>query len=274
MSGAGAIRIEAASFSHQGGRDYNEDFLGDCEAVGALRMFVLADGAGGQGGGDVASRTAVEAAEAAFRELPVFSPDTVRRCIQRANQAVVDRQKSESRLARMASTMVLVLISYRRSQALLGNLGDSRCYVFRGERVTAQSQDHSLVQRFIDAGLYPAEKLREHPQRNVLYASLGANEDQAQPYVSEEPVALQPGDGLLLCSDGVWELLEDTRLGELHAASTSADAWCDRLVAAVQTCMPPRHDNYSGYVLRCLPALSSDEDTIPPGTRAGWVPEK
>jgi serine/threonine protein phosphatase PrpC len=274
MSDAGAIRVEAASFSHQGGRDYNEDFLGDCEAVGALRLFMLADGAGGQGGGDVASRTAVRAAEAAFRELPVFSPDTVRRCIQRANQAVLDRQKSESRLARMASTMVLALISYQRSQALLGNLGDSRCYVFRGDRVTAQSQDHSLVQRFIEAGLYPAEKLREHPQRNVLYASLGANEDEALPYVSEEPVALQPGDGLLLCSDGVWELLEDTQLGVLHAASTSAETWRDRLVAAVQARMPPRHDNYSGYVLRCLPALSSDEDTIPPGTRAGWVPNE
>jgi PPM family protein phosphatase len=273
MSSAGAIRIEAASFSHQGGRDYNEDTLGDCEAVGALRLFVLADGAGGQGGGDVASRTAVMAAHAAFRQLPVFSADTVRRCIQQAHEAVIDKQKAESRLARMASTVVMLLISYQRSQALLGNLGDSRCYVFRGDQVTARSHDHSLVQRFVDAGLYPAEKLREHPQRNVLYASLGANEDGAQPYLTEEPVALEPGDGVLLCSDGVWELLDDVRLGELHAGSADVESWRDRLAAAVQACMPAGHDNYSAYLLRCAPALSSDEDTIPPGTRPAWVPE-
>lgn len=273
MSGAGAIRIEAASFSHQGGRDYNEDSLGDCEAVGALRLFALADGAGGQGGGDVASRTAVMSAQAAFRQLPAFSAETVRRCIAQAHQAVLDSQKADPRLARMASTVVLFLVSYQRSQALFGNLGDSRCYVFRGQRVTAQSRDHSLVQRFVDAGLYPAEKLREHPQRNVLYASLGANQEQADPYLPEEPVALEPGDGVLLCSDGVWELLDEERLGELHASCADVETWRDRLAEAVQERMPAGHDNFSAYLLRCLPALSSDEDTIPPGTRPAWVPQ-
>ncbi len=273
MSGLGAVRLEAASFSHPGGRDYNEDFLGDCEAMGALRMFVLADGAGGLGGGDVASETAVKAAQSAFRELPVFSTDTVLRCIRQADLAVLARQKSEPRLARMASTMVLLLVSYQSSQALMGNLGDSRAYVFRGDQVIAQSRDHSLVQRFIDAGLYPAEKLRDHPQRNVLYASLGARGIEDQPHVSEEPIALRPGDGLLLCSDGVWELLQDAQLGELHASSGNVETWRDRLSDAVQACMPAGHDNFSAYVLRCLPASSSDEDTMPPGARPAWRPE-
>lgn len=273
MSGAGAIRIAATSFSHAGGREYNEDALGECEAVGALRLFVLADGVGGHGGGDVASRVAVQAALAAFRQLPEFSTDTLRRCIVRAHQAVVERQSSEPGLAHMASTIALVLVSYQRSQALLGNLGDSRCYVFRGDEVKAQSRDHSLVQSFIDAGLYPAKRLREHPQRNVLYASLGANEGQALPYLSSEPVALQPGDGLLLCSDGVWELLEDDLLAELHAASADVDTWADGLVAAIRAGMPADHDNFSALALRCLPAISSDDDTLPPGMKAAWVPE-
>ena len=272
-SGAAAIRIEATSFSHQGGRDYNEDALGDCEAMGALRLFVLADGVGGQRGGEVASRIAVQAAQAAFRQMPEFSTDTVRRCIQQANQAIVDRQKAEPGLARMASTVALLLVSYQRGQALLGNLGDSRCYVFRKSEVVVRSQDHSLVQRFVDAGLYPAERLREHPQRNVLYASLGANEDQAPPYLTEEPISLQPGDGVLLCSDGVWELLADARIGELHADSTDVDTWRDRIVEAVRTGMPADHDNFSAFVLRCQAAESSDEDTLPPGARAAWVPE-
>lgn len=271
MSSPGAIRIEAASFSHEGGRTYNEDFLGECEAVGALRLFVLADGAGGQGGGDVAAQTAVAAAQTAFRQLPVFSPETIRRCIQQAGQAVVDRQKDETRLATMASTVVMLLVSYQRGAALLGNLGDSRCYVFRGRQVAAQSLDHSVVQRFVDAGLYPAEQLRAHPKRNVLYASLGANQDLTPPYFSQEPVPLQPGDGVLLCSDGVWELLQDIELGELHASSTNAQDWRDRLEAAVRASMPAGHDNYSAFLLRCLPAESSEDDTIPPGMRAAWT---
>lgn len=273
MASAGAIQIAATSFSHAGGREYNEDALGECEAVGALRLFVLADGVGGHRGGDIASRIAVRAAQDAFRELPEFSTDTLRRCIVRADQAVAERQKAEPNLAQMASTIALVLVSYQRSQALLGNLGDSRCYVFRGNQVVAQSRDHSLVQNFIDAGLYPAGRLREHPKRNILYASLGANDERALPYLSSEPVALEPDDGLLLCSDGVWELLEDDRLAELHAASEDVHAWADGLVAAVRAAMPPDHDNFSAFALRCLPAVSSDDDTLPPGMKAAWVPE-
>lgn len=268
MSSPGGIRIEATSFSYEGGRDYNEDFLGDSEAVGALRLFVLADGAGGQGGGDVASRIAVVAAQAAFQQLPAFSIETLRRCIRQAHEAVMDKQKDELRLAHIATTVVMLLVNYQRGEALLGGLGDSRCYVFRGSRTAAQSHDHSLVQRLIDAGLYPAKDLREHPKRNVLYASLGANEPEAQPYLSDEPVALQAGDGMLLCSDGVWELLEDAQLGAIHASSTTVDDWRDRLLVAIQACMPAAHDNYSAFLVRCLPALFSDDDTIPPGTSA------
>jgi PPM family protein phosphatase len=273
MTSAGAIRIAAASFSHAGGRDYNEDALGDCEAAGALRLFVLADGVGGHGGGDVASRIAVQAAQEAFLQLPVFSPDTLRHCIRQADRAVAAQQASAARVAHMASTVAVLLINYERGHALFGNLGDSRGYVFRGSQAKVHTRDHSLVQRFVDAGLYPAERLRQHPRRNVLYASLGANEDLADPYVSAEPIDLQPGDGLMLCSDGVWELLEDARLGELHATSADAGAWSEALAGAIRASMPPDHDNYSACLLRCLPGLSSDDDTIPPGLRAAWQPD-
>jgi len=270
MTGAGAIRIEATSFSHEGGRDYNEDALGDCEAGGTLRLFVLADGLGGHGGGDVASRIAVQAVQASFLQLPVFSPDTLRHCIRQADREVAVQRGRASEVAHMASTVALLLINSERGHALFGNLGDSRGYVFRGSQARVHTRDHSLVQRFVDAGLYPAERLRQHPRRNMLYASLGANDDAADPYVSTEPIDLQPGDGLMLCSDGVWELLEDARLGELHAASADAGAWREMLVGAIRASMPPDHDNYSAFLLRCLPGLSSDDDTIPPGVRAAW----
>jgi serine/threonine protein phosphatase PrpC len=255
-----AMRIDVSRFSDPGGRDYNEDSVADCEAFGAVRLFMVADGAGGQGGGDVASQTAVAAARAEFIGFPVFAPDTLRRCMARADEAIRAKQKNEPRLARMASTFVALMVNYQRRQVLMGNLGDSRCYVFRGDRVIAQSYDHSLVQRFVDAGLYPLEKLREHPKRNVLYASLGANEEGVSPYLTETPIELQPGDGALLCSDGVWELLDDAVLGQLHATSATVESWRDRLVSAVRQCMPAGHDNFSAVMLRCLPANLTEDD--------------
>ncbi len=268
MRNSGGLRLESASFSHDGGRDYNEDAVGDSDAFGAVRLFMLADGAGGQGGGDVAARTAITAARSEFMRLPAFSPDTLRRCMATADQAVRAKQREEVRLARMASTFVALLVDYRLRHALIGNIGDSRCYVFRGENVVAQSYDHSLVQRFIDAGLYPAEKLRVHPKRNVLYASLGANEEAVEPYVSETSVDLLPGDGILLCSDGVWELVDEATLGRLHAMSRSAGQWRDHVVAAVRGRMAPGHDNFSALLIRCetcqVSASDDDDRTMPP----------
>ena len=260
MSSPSALRIASLSFTFSGGRDYNEDAVDQFEAFGAVRLFVLADGAGGQGGGDIASKTAVEAARAVFLGLPVFSPDTIQLCIEKADQAVLQRQKKDPRLAHMASTIVVLMINYERRQALLGNLGDSRGYIFRGGQVIAQSYDHSLVQRFIDAGLYPVEKLRQHPRRNVLYASLGANSEQIAPFLTQSPIDLQPGDGALLCSDGVWELLDDVTLGELHRTSETLEIWRDRLQGLVQKSMPAGHDNFSAVLIRALAQDDAEPD--------------
>jgi PPM family protein phosphatase len=271
MNTAGELRLDSASFTHDGGRDYNEDAVGESDAFGAVRLFMLADGAGGQGGGDVAARTAIAAAKAEFMRLPAYSSDTLRRCMTTADLAVRKRQTEETRLARMASTFVALLVDCRQRKALIGNLGDSRCYVFRRDRVIAQSYDHSLVQRFIDAGLYPAEKLREHPKRNVLYASLGANEETIDPFVSDVSIELTDGDGILLCSDGVWEVVDEATLGKLHAMSDSPQQWRDHVVAAVRGRMAPGHDNFSALLVRCVanaPADASDDDddqkTMPP----------
>ena len=260
MSSTRALRVASLSFTHCGGRDYNEDAVEQCEAFGAVHLFMLADGAGGQGGGDVASKTAMETARAVFLGLPVFSPDTLQLCMEKADEAIVSKQKNEPRLAHMASTFVAVMINYERRQALLGNLGDSRCYIFRGAQIIAQSYDHSLVQRFIDAGLYPAAKLRQHPRRNVLYASLGANSERIAPYLTATPVDLQPGDAALLCSDGVWELLEDALLCELNRSSETLEIWRDRLQAQVQASAPPGHDNFSAMLVRVLSYETHDLD--------------
>lgn len=256
-----ALRIESLSFTHPGGRDYNEDSLDECDAFGVVRLFMLADGAGGQGGGDVASRSAIEAARAAFLGFPVFSPDMLRLCMEKADEAICAKQKTASRLANMASTFVAMLVNDERGEAFVGNLGDSRCYVFRGGRIIVQSYDHSLVQRFVDAGMFPVEKLREHPRRNVLYASLGANSEKIPPFTTQEPIELQPGDGVMLCSDGVWELLDDATLVELATTSGTLLEWRNRLQSLVKTSMPPGHDNFSAILVKVYTSENHHETT-------------
>jgi PPM family protein phosphatase len=140
--------------------------------------------------------------------------------------------------------------------------------VFRGDSIISQSYDHSLVQRFVDAGLYPADKLRQHPKRNVLYASLGSNPEGVEPHISEEAVVLQEGDGLLLCSDGVWELIDEPTLAHLHSISPTVESWRDLVLSAVRGRMAPGHDNFSALLVRCASApANSAEDfdrTMPP----------
>jgi PPM family protein phosphatase len=267
MTMRSAFRLDSATFTHDGGRDYNEDAVGDSDTHGSVKLFMLADGAGGQGGGDVAAKTAISAARAEFLRLPAYSTHTIQRCIAAADAAIRSKQSGDPRLSRMASTFVAALVDQMQMETILANLGDSRGYVFRGKQIIAQSYDHSLVQRFIDAGLYPADKLRAHPKRNVLYASLGANEEVIEPYVSPGPVALQDGDGILLCSDGVWELVDEAILARLHSMSTTVSDWRDVLVAAVRGRMAPGHDNFSALLIRCVAVALSNEDeqkTVPP----------
>ena len=97
----------------------------------------------------------------------------------------------------------------------------------------------------------------------MLYASLGANEEGVHPYVTEAPIPLQAGDSLLLCSDGVWELLEDQVLIELCNNSATLADWQQGLQQQVQAVADPDKDNYSAILLRCHavdPAQRSDDE--------------
>lgn len=247
---AGELMLEVASFSYPGGRQYNEDAVGDVVAVEALRYFSLADGAGGLGGGGVASAVAIGAARSAFTATPGFGRETLLTCIAAAQQAVKARQATDPRLSRMASTFVSLLVDCTRRLALMASLGDSRCYVCRNRQIVARSIDHSLVQRFVDAGLYPEEKLRQHPKRNVLYASLGANDEGVPAFVSADSLPLQPGDGALLCSDGVWEILEDDEIATRVCGDGDARFVAAELASTITARMGPEHDNFSGVVIR------------------------
>jgi serine/threonine protein phosphatase PrpC len=143
--------------------------------------------------------------------------------VTEANRAVNDRARKTR--TDMGTTCVAALVI--GSDAFIANVGDSRCYHISGGQIKQVSVDHSLVQRFVDAGQITQEEARVHPQKNYIYRTIG---DKPQVEVDLFPVSLRPGDFLVLCSDGLSGMIEDAQIHRSVADAAHPQAACERLV--------------------------------------------
>ena len=242
-----AVEIEIVAISKQGGRRYNEDVHGHWHD-GRFVACLVADGAGGHGGGDVASATARDHLLGAFARAPTLDPAFLHSLVEQANDAVVARQKEGEKLAAMRTTVVMVAVDLHTDEVVWAHCGDSRAYLFRGGQMLARTTDHSVVQQMVAGGMLDDEGARAHPQRNLLLSALGAADGVIDIAVSQ-PMPLQPGDVLLLCSDGVWEPLGDAWLARTLQASPSPAVWLQQIDGAITTHAKPDHDNYTAVAL-------------------------
>lgn len=265
------MEIEIVTLSRQGGRNYNEDVHGHWHDERYVACLV-ADGAGGHGGGDVAAATARTSMLAGFSAAPSLDEASLRALVEQANLDVVARQAEGGKLAGMRSTIVFAAIDLEQQVLAWVHSGDSRAYLFRGGAVVARTTDHSLVQQMVAGGMLDEEGARLHPQRNMLLSALGSVEEAPDITVSDR-MRLLPGDVLLLCSDGVWEPLGDEVLVDTLHASRTPSQWTELLDAQVKSHAKPGHDNYTvltlwviaddGDATRLLPA--GGEVTMPAG---------
>ncbi|UUZ53661.1 protein phosphatase 2C domain-containing protein [Massilia sp. H-1] len=131
----------------------------------------------GHEGGEIASKVVVDSVLTRFRQSPAFGSEALLGYAASASSDVAKRKKHEPRLADMSTTVAALLIDRARGQALWAHLGDTRIYLFRNARLHTMSKDHSMTQQLIDAGYARAEQLRLHPQRNILFAAIGAEGD-------------------------------------------------------------------------------------------------
>jgi serine/threonine protein phosphatase PrpC len=210
-------------------RDYSDLFSDLAMTVGVV---AVADGVGGNSAGDVASRLTVEALAdygaglrqtAANGQIPDPVP-WVTQAAAAANHAVYRERQAAS--SDMGCTLVMAL--FVGSAATLLNVGDSRAYRLRPQGMTQVTVDHSLVQRLIDIGQLTREEARHHPQKSIIYRVMGDTPDLAYDIYE---VFLQAGDALLLCSDGLSDMVEDDVLWQVWRAAASPDEACQRLVA-------------------------------------------
>jgi serine/threonine protein phosphatase PrpC/rubrerythrin len=206
---------EDSLFAMQGARTYNA-------LPQQFGLFVVADGMGGHANGQDASRLAIQTI--INYVLPRVSSDNqvddqaflnlLLEGVQQANQAVHQRNLEER--ADMGTTMTAALIV--GSVAYVANVGDSRTYLYREpEGLTKITQDHSVVASLVEAGIIKPDDIYTHPKRNQIYRSLG---EKPSVDVDLFRVPLQPGDKLLLCSDGLWDMVRDPEIQRLMSAPT------------------------------------------------------
>jgi PPM family protein phosphatase len=241
------LEVEIVALSRQGGRSYNEDVFGHWND-GHFVACLVADGAGGHGGGDVASATVRSSVLDAFSRSPTIDTGVLRALIEQANLAVVARQSESSALSAMRTTVVLVAIDIERNEMAWAHCGDSRAYLFRRGTIIARTKDHSLVQQLVISGMLDDEGARLHPTRNVLLAALGSVDEPLDVAICG-PMTLQQGDVVLICSDGLWEPLGDALLAETLRASPSPSTWLELLEQKVKAMAKPGHDNYTALTL-------------------------
>ena len=230
----------APPLSHAGGRSTNQDCAGWREADG-YTCWVLADGLGGHASGEIASEAAIEGALTAFEARPGTDPATLQRCMDRAQEVVRALQVGNPDLVSMRTTLVVLAAS--DSEARWSHIGDSRLYAFREGYVDARTSDHSVPQALVDAGELAPEDVRGHPDRNRILRALGGP-DLPKASVSESRT-IRPGDAFLLCSDGLWELVDEDEMQRTLASASSPDAWLTAMEHLLNSRASGHHDNYT-----------------------------
>ena len=243
----GDYELEVATHSDIGTeRPNNEDACGALAEGAACAVVVVADGVSGGNGGEVASQMAVEVLLRAYREEPAATPAGQRlyRAVQQANIEIYDRAVSVPELRGMATTLTAVVVE--RGALTAVHVGDTRLYLLRDGAITQLTKDHTVAAEKVRMKVLSREKARLHPDRSVLTRSVGRELIVARDRLTQR---LQQHDVLLLCSDGLYNVLGDPELAALTSGGDAA-AVSRALVDAANRRGTP--DNVTAAVVRVV----------------------
>jgi protein phosphatase len=219
-------------------------------------LLVVADGIGGHQAGEVASRMAVEHIKRHFADwfAPTGDPKQTRRltpgnvtrkldelqndlqtdlepeskirsALTLANRSILNYAEQHPAAAGLGTTVTMALV--QGASAWIANVGDSRAYLLHDGKLTQITHDHSVVANLIAAGQLEADAVYTHPKRNLIFRSLGGHSGVE---VDLFPVTLAAGDSLVLCSDGLWEMVRDDAIAATVTAAPSVEDACRNLV--------------------------------------------
>lgn len=195
-------------------RDINEDSYYVSDSI-----LIVADGMGGHKAGEVASKLALESFLKAMDDMDSL-PDSLVDSFQKSNEAVYNAAQAPE-LQGMGTTLTTLI--YKNDTVYVGHVGDSRAYLVRQDQLVPLTIDHSVVNELVRSGNISPEDAKHHPHRNLITRALGTESTVA---VDVQVKAAEPGDGFLLCSDGLTVVIDDW---EILSVITSYD---DPMIAA------------------------------------------
>lgn len=199
------------------------------------KIFAVADGMGGHRAGEVASSIAIDilkkrAGEFEEGDIPQRIQKMLKEALDEVNDAIVKKGETQGDYLGMGTTLTAFHVSEKR--IFLVHIGDSRAYLIRNGKITQLTQDHTLVADMVGKGEISEEEARIHPLKNILVRALGTDIKAEVDLLSEE---VQPGDRILLCSDGLSSMLRDEEILSIVNESESLENACQRLIDAANT---------------------------------------
>ena len=218
------MKVDYYSISNIGNRELNEDSIGIFQNSDNELCFVLADGLGGHGHGEVASGLAISTAERLWKSGDY--KDFLSEYYTQLEKSLAEIQRKNNLPNDYKTTTVIATFS---EKALLhAHVGDSRLYFFRNGRVLYRTTDHSVPQMLVLSGDIREKDIRNHPDRSRLLKVCGTDPDNIF-YDKHETTVCTAGDAILLCSDGFWELIDERHMRRCLKRSKTAKEWAEKM---------------------------------------------
>lgn len=208
----------------------NQDcFLCEAKSVGEFaNLFIVADGMGGYNGGEVASRFCVDHVKKHIEEVKNGTSviSVMKEAVSSTNDILRDKAAKSEEISRCGTTVVMATIT-NEDILYVANIGDSRLYHLSNNELHQITEDHSLVEEMVKKGHISREKARFHPDKNIITKAIGS-----EPFIEPDffEVKVKEGDRILLCSDGVSNMMEEGRLKEILASPWELSEIGDTLV--------------------------------------------
>jgi protein phosphatase len=244
-------------------REINEDqiFLHRPDDPDVLKkkgiLVVVADGMGGHSAGEVASGMAVEIIDRVYFDDAHDPASALKSALEEANFEIHKASLGQEGLRGMGTTCTALVL--QNGSAIAAHVGDSRLYLVRGGQIYLMTEDHSEVMEMVKRGLISLEEARHHPDKNVILRAIGSHAE-VQVSTWAEPFPTREGDRFLLCSDGLYDLVEDDEIKRAVERAEPAAA-CESLVALARE--RGGHDNISVAVVNLVPLSESQTRPVP-----------
>lgn len=220
-------------------------------------LLIVADGMGGHASGEVASSMAVELVSRLYYHEQAITPEAaLKHAVEEANRLIYAASLEDEKLRGMGTTCTALAL--RAGTAFSAHVGDSRIYMRRDGQMYLMSEDHSAVMEMVKHGIISREEARHHADKNVILRALGTS-PEVEADTWEKPLPIQVGDQFLLCSDGLYDLIEDSEIGQALAAAEDPHAACEQLIALAKE--RGGHDNITVGIVSIQPAGESGADS-------------